>query len=387
MRSWIPRQSRLVLAALLLALTAWAPTVSARPEPAAWEALRSVEQSSWEPFTPASGDLLAWTEQGLFRSDDAGVTWDTVSRPAQTNIVAVSPVDHQVLYAAGVSGVYRSSDGGQSWERVSDLANGWIRIAVSPADPNVLYGTATGIPEGPSGSILRIELRVSRDAGATWEVVWHFQERFSGASYPCGYALRFQPHVFDSTRLLTIQGCTVRGDPASMMSTDEGRTSSPFPNLGYPSWAANAAVGGRGVNPGRWYVSLFRPNILYTRIRHSKVMRTDDDGATWTTIYEDDSGEPYKSPKPVDFVSLLTYDPRRPDDLFAVFEHYEPSRDRFEELKPRGFTVKMSRDAGATWCEVGARDLPKVSSLAVDVDGRFLYAATAEGVYRLALNQ
>ena len=45
----------------------------------------------------------------------------------------------------------------------------------------------------------------------------------------------------------------------------------------------------------------------------------------------------------------------------------------------------MSRDAGATWSELGARDLPKVSGLAVGIDGRYLYARTQKGVYRLAL--
>jgi hypothetical protein len=45
----------------------------------------------------------------------------------------------------------------------------------------------------------------------------------------------------------------------------------------------------------------------------------------------------------------------------------------------------MSRDAGATWSELGARALPKVTGLAVGIDGRYLFARTRSGVYRLAL--
>jgi len=89
----------------------------------------------------------------------------------------------------------------------------------------------------------------------------------------------------------------------------------------------------------------------------------------------------------MDFVSTLTYDPQHPDDVFAVFERYEPNADRYEELKPKGFTVRMSRDAGVTWSELGARELPSAFRLAVGVDGHYLYASTRTGVYRLALGQ
>jgi hypothetical protein len=47
----------------------------------------------------------------------------------------------------------------------------------------------------------------------------------------------------------------------------------------------------------------------------------------------------------------------------------------------------MSRDGGATWTELGARDLPKVHALTVGVDGRYLFAGTGRGVYRLALTE
>jgi hypothetical protein len=117
-------------------------------------------------------------------------------------------------------------------------------------------------------------------------------------------------------------------------------------------------------------------------------MRSDDDGASWTAIFEEDSGEPYSpTRRPVDFVSHLTYDPQRPDHLFAVFERYEPNADRYKELEPVGYTVRLSRDAGATWAELGARDLPVVSGLAVGIDGRSLYARTRKGVYRIALTE
>lgn len=390
MRCRCSRVVRLVVVAFLLALTG-ALSVQAQAqttEPATWTALGPNDQPVSRLFTPTSGALFALSADQLFRSDDGGLIWAAVPRPADTEVVTVSPIDHQLLYAAGADGIHRSADGGVTWEHISHSAGAWSRIEVSPADPNLLYGAASKETQDANRTVIEHQIRVSRDAGVTWEVVKTYEERRTSGSYPCGYAYRqFQPHHVASGTLLTIDGCTVRGDPVSRLSTDEGRTSIAFPDLGTLTWSAHSAVGGQGVKPERWYVSAFRSNILYTRIHHSKLLRTDDDGASWTTVFEDDSGEPYSaSRKAVDFITELAYDPRRPDDVFAVFEQFALNKERYKELEPRGFEVRVSRDAGVTWSALGASDLPTVLRLAVGVDGRQLYAATRNGVYRIAVS-
>jgi len=384
------RALSLVLGALLLALTVGAPSTRAQePETRAWEALGPTDQVVWSLSTPTSGALFAATEQELFRSDDGGRSCATVQRPPETKPVAVSPVNHDLLYAGGPDGVHRSDDGGATWQRISDQAGGWDRIEVSPADPNVLYGDASAESVSSGVTIIQRERRVSHDGGVTWEVTRTGEERRVSTSYPCGHAVRvLQAHAVNPARLMTIEGCVVRGDPVAWMSYDEGRTSTLFPEVNPLEWSSNGLIGGRGADPSRWYVALFRANILYTRVFHSKLLRTDDDGASWTTVFEEDSGEPYsKERKAVDFVARVAYDPRRPDDVFAVFERYEPNTDRYKETDPVSYTVRASHDAGATWSELGARDLPKVHALAVGVDSRYLYAATRHGVYRLALTE
>jgi hypothetical protein len=385
-----PRRSRvlgLVVAVGLLVLTGFPSATAQTSEPVSWTALGPTEKPIVRLFAPTSGALFAATEHELFRSHDGGLTWVTVERPPQTNIVTVSPLDHHLLYAAGSGGIQRSMDGGSSWEHVSDEGGNWRLIEVSPADPNVLYGVASTESRDASVSTVQTQLRLSRDAGVSWQVMRTYDERRVSGSYPCVYTVwQLQPHQISSGRLATIEGCTVRADPTSRMSTDEGRTTSLFPEVDMLSWSANAAVGGQGVRPDRWYVSLHRSNVVYTRVRHSQVQRTDDNGSSWTTVYEDTWGDRYKDPpKPVEFVSTLTYNSQRPDDLFAVFERYEPNSDRYKEMEPVGFTVRTSRDAGVSWSEIGARELPAVSRLAVGVDGRHLYAATRKGVYRIEL--
>jgi hypothetical protein len=386
----LTRLLTLALALLHLTLTAGAPNTRAQTtEPRAWDALGPTDQPVSRIYTPTSGALFVATEQDLFRSDDGGLTWVVVSGPPGTSVATVSPVNHDLLYAAGTGGVYRSEDGGSSWQRVSDQAGGWSRFEVSPADPSVVYGDTSTESTASGVTTIRHERRVSHDAGATWEVTHTYDERRVSGSYPCAHSVKeFQPHATDSARLLTIEGCSVRGDPVSRMSYDEGRTSVLFPEVNMLDWSSNGVVGGQGANPNRWYVALFRSNVLYTRIHHSKLLRSDDDGASWTTVFEDDSGEPY-SPgrKGVDFVRQLTYDPQRPDHVFAVFERYELNAEGYKELKAAGYTVRRSRDGGATWTELGARDLPEVSGLVVGVDGRQLYARTRSGVYRIALTE
>jgi hypothetical protein len=307
MKRWLSGVIVLIVAVSFLTLTRSLPATAQTSNPVTWTALGPTDKPVSRLFTPTSGALFAMTADELYRSDDGGLTWTTVPRPSQTNVITVSPVDHQLLYAAGSDGIHRSADGGGSWEHISDAAGAWSRIEVSPADPTMLYAVASTESKDAYRTVVEHQIRVSRDAGVNWEVVKTYEERRTSGSYPCGYAYKqFQPHHVTSGTLLTIEGCTVRGDPVSKISSDEGRTSSAFPDLGTLTWSAHSAVGGQGVRPDRWYVSAFRSNILYTRVHHSKVLRTDDDGSSWTTVFEDDSGEPYSAArKPVDFVTEL----------------------------------------------------------------------------------
>ena len=115
-------------------------------------------------FVAAEGPL--WNsggERGLYKTTDGGRNWRSVlSIDENTGVTDVEfdPSNPDVLYAAAYqrrrhtwsllaggpkSGIYKSTDNGESWNKVKtglpkgDM--GKIGIAVTPADPNIVYAT------------------------------------------------------------------------------------------------------------------------------------------------------------------------------------------------------------------------------------------------------
>ncbi|MCX7597502.1 MAG: glycoside hydrolase, partial [Armatimonadetes bacterium] len=127
---------------------------------------------------------------GVYRSDDAGRTWQRRADGLPTNLgradespymtasvfqIVVDPRDANVAYVGERSwvaaGVFKTTDGGRRWERVSyhwgenkNMDQGWINfwgpsvecMAISPAEPDRVYF-------GTSGHVY-----VTLDGGKTW---------------------------------------------------------------------------------------------------------------------------------------------------------------------------------------------------------------------------
>jgi photosystem II stability/assembly factor-like uncharacterized protein len=128
------------------------------------------------PQYAADGTIFAATRQGeLFRSTQGGDedTWELRSTlSGRIRSLALSPqfAEDQVLYAGTVEGVYRSDDAGATWQETSVFieaeANGQetdaaAQVALSPA-----YGT-----DGTVFAATDSGLFVSRDHGTTWTEV------------------------------------------------------------------------------------------------------------------------------------------------------------------------------------------------------------------------
>ncbi|HEY6765418.1 MAG TPA: glycosyl hydrolase [Candidatus Sulfotelmatobacter sp.] len=123
-------------------------------------------------------------DRGLYKTTDAGKNWKavlTISDNTGVVDVALDPSNPDILYAAAYqrrrhvftlidggpeSAIYKSTDAGATWNKLKSglptVEMGRIGLAVSPADPNVVYATIEAA-DG-KGGIFR-----SEDKGATWE--------------------------------------------------------------------------------------------------------------------------------------------------------------------------------------------------------------------------
>lgn len=128
---------------------------------------------------------------GVFRSDDGGVTWRTAHRGLRASYldvregppdpeldagycvhkVALHPAQPEVLFLQAHEGVYRSDDAGESWQEVGqELPSEFgFALAVHPHDPGGAYVVPMASPfeRYPPGGTLRVWR--TRDGGHSWQ--------------------------------------------------------------------------------------------------------------------------------------------------------------------------------------------------------------------------
>jgi hypothetical protein len=246
----------------------------------------------------AAGAVYAGTFQnGLWRSDDGGTTWDALTAglpPQRVTAIAIQPASSEVLYVAGVDAsyvgtVYRSDDRGETW---SETGFGPARFAgvkpaallVDPSTPSRIYvGAQDGLYE-------------SQDGGATFvRVVWGTDVRdiaAHNATYQYRYAagtsgmwrtvVGYEPWTATTGTGLPASpnavAVAVRADGKVLLGTRYGVHSS---TNGGTNWfghsvglrAFNVTAVGAGRRSGA--------TIVYAATFGGGVYRSYDGGATW----------------------------------------------------------------------------------------------------------
>src|SRR5262249_10355711 len=84
-------------------------------------------------------------------SEDGGANWKRRGLEGEAvRALAQWPPDAKVLVAGTKSGVFRSVDAGATWERISPLGHAELRnldsLAIDPRDANAIYGGTFHLP-------------------------------------------------------------------------------------------------------------------------------------------------------------------------------------------------------------------------------------------------
>lgn len=253
----------IIRTALLLVLSlpaisaAGAPWTSSGPAGGETRALVAAEDDRRLMYAASSG--------GVFRTDDGGASWHTVTGPiADPVTLTLAPSDPGVVIVATRTGVlYRSDDHGGNWRTIGAglPPSPAIRaIAIDPRNANVVYagmGCGAVFVKGPvvqwheNAGVFK-----SVDGGVT------FTNASAGLE---GFQLCVDELALDPLNADTVYVTPTFGDSGYPRSDDGGAT-----------WVASPTRvpgGGAIVDPAN-------ANVLYGTA-HGEFLRSENRGATW----------------------------------------------------------------------------------------------------------
>ena len=87
--------------------------------------------------------LLAATNGGIFRTTNAGLSWTLVSNSASFKDIVFKPDNPNIVYATEGGRFYKSINNGVSWTQSGGITGTRMAIAVTQANPNMVYVVAT----------------------------------------------------------------------------------------------------------------------------------------------------------------------------------------------------------------------------------------------------
>lgn len=323
-------------------------------------------------LSPANADVIAaGTADGVYRSDDAGLSWKRISPETNTDLrpvvsLAFDPSSDAILYAGTTHLPWKTADGGSSWKSIhtgmlddSDV----FSIQVDVKHPDSVYASAcSGLYHSADSAAHWSKFTTPQGAFRTYFVAIDPRAEgviFAGTSEGLlrsgdnGHVFRqVSPHAvksiaFDNVIAGRIFFASTTG--GILVSTDGGKTLRET-NFGFTNRNFTVLTGAGGIVYAN---SVYEPGS-------GGVYRTDDLGLRWSHAGEEPAGQEILSMSAV---------PDQPATLFAAGYH----------------GVLKSVDGGKNW--VAQKEPPdaagagRITSL-VALNATTLLIATDHGVFR-----
>ncbi len=284
---------------------------------------------------------------GVYRSDDGGSTWAKVNSASDLNsllltgyfcgggasqgwydnVVAVDPVDPNVVWAGGIE-LFRSDNQGANWGLVTLYTKNNIHV-----DQHAL-----AFPPDYDGSSVKT-LLVGNDGGV-WRVNDTTRTPFPNKATACGST----PNDFSFTNVNNGYAVTqfYYGMPYPDDSQYLGGTQDNGTNRGSDGGGANAWNNILGGDGGAVAINPLDTNILYGEFQYLSIQKSTDGGTTWksATTGISNSGFP--------FIVSFAMDPSDPQTLWTG-----------------GTNLWRTRNGAGSWSRASANLAAPVSAIAV----------------------
>jgi len=310
----------------------------------------------------------------LWKSEDAGNTWQRAHMSAHTSDVAISPASPSVvLYSELEEGIFMSKDSGINWQvTTGSNQQDWVRtsglyfkaLAFSSDIPDLAYGVAS---HDRGQSFDKAEVFRSEMSGLSWSHV--------GTCPDCGsvYTVVVQPGDPDTlwvggdggVQVSHDAGITWSGNLLTGLSKYEAAThdlalhpSDPLTLLAATSDAGlyRSTDGGQSWSPSNDGIESIQthqvvfapsdPNIAYLTT-HDGIYRSDDNGKTWA---RHDNGLTYT------FTNAIAVDPTNADVAYVgtAVEINTAHFNHMNEGMREGGGLYKTTDGGNSWHRIDA---------------------------------
>ena len=327
--------------------------------------------------SPHDGTLF-YGAVGLYRSTDAGLTWQSFGETVihlDHHAIAFDPVDRNRVWFGNDGGLWVSNDGGVTMKSLAGKISSmqFYAIGAHPTDPSIIVGGSQDNGSQRRDAKGEWHEVISGDGGwpvfdaATSRVLTSsnggiFRTEQNGAGQLTAVVQRFSTVFGDGFRVRFIPQIVRGNDGTVWFPTYRLFASRDFGSTWNPPGGMLDLTNGGNDYVFTLAVSDSDPRTLYTASAQGRIMVTRDAAVTWSDVTP-------ATPRPVTSIAI---DREFPDIAYLALNGYGAQR------------LMKTTNAGRTWSDAST-GLPNVPVDAIYIDRRSnstLYAGTDVGAFR-----